>query len=109
MGARIRAFDWSSTPLGPIGAWPLSLRGVLSVIFRNITARKRSEEAIRKAHAELEQRVRDRTIGKKHTKRNEATPKTKVDADTYQVWVDGKKVGSEPLKELPMALRYFLF
>ncbi len=26
MGARVRAFDWSQTPLGPIGQWPESLR-----------------------------------------------------------------------------------
>src|SRR5262245_31115379 len=26
MGSRIRSFDWSSTPLGPIGEWPSSLR-----------------------------------------------------------------------------------
>ena len=38
-----------------------------------------------------------RDIGKKDMKRNEATPEIKVDADTYQVWVDGEKVGSEPL------------
>src|SRR5262245_5287548 len=50
-----------------------------------------------------------RKIGKKDMKRNEATPEIKVDADTYQVWVDGKKVGSEPLKTLPMTQRYFLF
>ena len=50
-----------------------------------------------------------RTIGKKDLKRNEATPKIKVDPDTYQVWVDGEKVSSEPLKELPMTQRYFLF
>ncbi|MCU0960988.1 MAG: urease subunit alpha [Pirellulaceae bacterium] len=50
-----------------------------------------------------------RTIGKKDMKRNEATPEIKVDADTYQVLVDGEKVGSEPLKELPMTQRYFLF
>jgi len=25
------------------------------------------------------------------------------------VWVDDQKVGSEPAKVLPMALRYFLF
>jgi urease subunit alpha len=50
-----------------------------------------------------------RHIGKKDMKRNEATPEIKVDADTYQVWVDGKKVSSEPLKELPMTQRYFLF
>src|SRR5215831_10400632 len=50
-----------------------------------------------------------RDLGKKDMKRNEATPEIKVDADTYQVWVDGKKVSSEPLKELPMTQRYFLF
>lgn len=50
-----------------------------------------------------------RKVGKKDMKRNEATPDIKVDADTYQVTVDGKKVGSEPLKELPMTQRYFLF
>jgi urease subunit alpha len=50
-----------------------------------------------------------RTIGKKDMKRNEATPEIRVDPDTYQVWVDGEKVGSEPLATLPMAQRYFLF
>jgi urease subunit alpha len=50
-----------------------------------------------------------RKIGKKDMKRNEATPNIRIDADTYQVWVDGEKVGSEPLKELPMTQRYFLF
>ena len=50
-----------------------------------------------------------RDIGKKDMKRNEATPKIKIDPDTYQVYVDGKKVGSEPLKTLPMTQRYFLF
>lgn len=50
-----------------------------------------------------------RKVGKKDMKRNEATPDIKVNADTYQVTVDGEKVGSEPLKELPMTQRYFLF
>src|SRR5262249_17496921 len=40
-----------------------------------------------------------RTIGKKDMKRNEAAPNIRVDADTYQVFVDGEKVSSEPLKE----------
>jgi PAS domain S-box-containing protein len=31
MGARIRAQDWSRTPLGPIEAWPQSLRSALSI------------------------------------------------------------------------------
>ena len=50
-----------------------------------------------------------RKIGKKDMKRNEATPDIKVNADTYEVTVDGKKVHSDPLKELPMTQRYFLF
>jgi urease subunit alpha len=50
-----------------------------------------------------------RDIGKKDMKRNEATPKIRVDADTYQVWVDDEKVSSEPLATLPMTQRYFLF
>ena len=51
-----------------------------------------------------------RDIGKKDMKRNEATPEIRVDADTYQVWVDGEKVAArEPLEVLPMTQRYFLF
>jgi urease subunit alpha len=50
-----------------------------------------------------------RDIGKKDMVRNEATPEIRVDSDTYQVWVDGEKVQSEPLATLPMSQRYFLF
>lgn len=50
-----------------------------------------------------------RKITKKDMKRNEATPNIKVNADTYEVTVDGKKVHSDPLKTLPMTQRYFLF
>src|SRR5262249_40007989 len=31
MGKRIRNFDWSSTPLGPISTWPSSLREAVSL------------------------------------------------------------------------------
>src|SRR6476660_5518952 len=33
MGARIRAADWSSTPLGPPEEWPQSLRSTLSMLL----------------------------------------------------------------------------
>ena len=35
MGARIRAYDWSESPLGPIETWPQDLRTVLRVILRS--------------------------------------------------------------------------
>jgi urease subunit alpha len=50
-----------------------------------------------------------RVIGKRDMKRNEATPEIRVDPETYQVFVDGEKVGSDPLAELPMTQLYFLF
>ncbi len=33
MGALIRAHDWSSTPLGPIDAWPQSLRTAIDIML----------------------------------------------------------------------------
>jgi PAS domain S-box-containing protein len=35
MADRIRSFDWSSTPLGPIGEWPTSLREAVSICLRS--------------------------------------------------------------------------
>jgi PAS domain S-box-containing protein len=35
MGARVRAFDWSTTPLGPIETWPQSLRTAVSTMLDN--------------------------------------------------------------------------
>ena len=32
MGALMRATDWSATPLGPVAAWPTSLRTMVSVV-----------------------------------------------------------------------------
>ncbi|MFO0950135.1 MAG: histidine kinase dimerization/phospho-acceptor domain-containing protein [Isosphaeraceae bacterium] len=31
MGARVRAFDWSATPVGPVDAWPGSLKTAVSI------------------------------------------------------------------------------
>ena len=33
MGERIRQFDWSATPLGPINHWPQSLRTVVDILL----------------------------------------------------------------------------
>jgi signal transduction histidine kinase len=35
MGALVRAFDWAQTPLGPIEAWPQSLRSAVSICLRS--------------------------------------------------------------------------
>lgn len=35
MGARIRAFDWSATPLGPIEGWPQSLKTATGILLRS--------------------------------------------------------------------------
>jgi urease subunit alpha len=86
--------------------------GALSKSCRTFVSRVALEEGIIERYGLAREvvAVRDcRGIGKKDLKRNDATPSIRVDADTYQVWVDGEKVGSEPAKELPMAQRYFLF
>jgi PAS domain S-box-containing protein len=33
MGDRIRAFDWTATPLGPVERWPQSLRSAISILL----------------------------------------------------------------------------
>ncbi|HEV7519147.1 MAG TPA: ATP-binding protein [Thermoanaerobaculia bacterium] len=33
MGVLVRAFDWSKTPLGPVGGWPQSLRTAVSILL----------------------------------------------------------------------------
>jgi PAS domain S-box-containing protein len=35
MGGRVRDFDWSSTPLGPLGEWPSGLREAVSLCLRS--------------------------------------------------------------------------
>jgi hypothetical protein len=34
MGARIRAFDWERSPLGPISSWSHSLKGTVELMMR---------------------------------------------------------------------------
>ncbi|UYQ76132.1 urease subunit alpha [Glutamicibacter sp. JL.03c] len=50
-----------------------------------------------------------RGLAKADLKHNGNTPEIKVDAETYQVFVDGELATSEPAIELPMTQRYFLF
>jgi urease subunit alpha len=50
-----------------------------------------------------------RSVTKKDMIHNDATPELTVDAETYEVRVDGEHVTCEPAEVLPMAQRYFLF
>ncbi|MCG3411706.1 urease subunit alpha [Staphylococcus massiliensis] len=50
-----------------------------------------------------------RNLRKSDLKHNCETPKLDVDPETYEVFVDGEKITSEPAKELPLAQKYFLF
>lgn len=50
-----------------------------------------------------------RNISKKDLIHNDKTPNIEVNPENYQVKVDGEHITCEPLKELPMAQRYFLF
>jgi urease subunit alpha len=52
---------------------------------------------------------RCRAIGKKDMIHNSATPRIDVDAETYEVRADGVLLTCEPMRELPLAQRYFLF
>lgn len=50
-----------------------------------------------------------RKVMKKDMVHNDATPNIEVNPETYEVIVDGVLATCEPLAELPMAQRYFLF
>jgi urease subunit alpha len=50
-----------------------------------------------------------RNIGKKDMIHNAATPRIEVDAETYEVRVDGELITCGPASVLPLSQRYFLF
>ena len=50
-----------------------------------------------------------RRIGKADMINNAETPEIAIEPDTFTVRVDGEVWDSEPVTELPMAQRYFLF
>jgi urease subunit alpha len=53
--------------------------------------------------------VNCRNIGKADMIHNAATPEIEVNAQTYEVKVDGKAITCEPIDVVPMAQKYFLF
>lgn len=50
-----------------------------------------------------------RNIGKKDLIHNNGTPQIDVDAENYEVKVDGEHITCEPVSVLPLAQRFFLF
>jgi urease subunit alpha len=50
-----------------------------------------------------------RAIAKRDMVLNNATPRLEVDPETYEVRADGELLTCEPVSELPLAQRYFLF
>ncbi|MBL7495496.1 urease subunit alpha [Frankia sp. CNm7] len=50
-----------------------------------------------------------RSRGKADLPGNTATPDIRVDPDTFTVTIDGDAIDPDPVRELPMAQRYFLF
>nr|BFE63070.1 urease subunit alpha [Dactylosporangium thailandense] len=50
-----------------------------------------------------------RSVGKADLPRNNALPRIEVEPDTFTVRIDGEVVDPDPVEELPMAQRYFLF
>ncbi|MER5639046.1 urease subunit alpha [Kitasatospora sp. NPDC002227] len=50
-----------------------------------------------------------RGVTKEHMVNNTARPDVRVDADSFAVTVDGELVTPQPVAELPLAQRYFLF
>lgn len=50
-----------------------------------------------------------RNIGKKDMKWNDAMPDIDINPETYEVRVDGELIQCEPLEEVAMGQRYFLF
>jgi urease subunit alpha len=70
-----------------------------------LASRLKKEGVIR----ELKAVHNTRLLGKKDMYLNDATPNLEVDPQTYEVRADGELLTCEPMSELPMARRYFLF
>jgi urease subunit alpha len=60
-------------------------------------------------HRELEAVTNTRSVSKVDLLHNDATPDIRVDPDSFAVHIDGELVEPQPVSEVPMAQRYFLF
>jgi hypothetical protein len=61
IASRMRAFDWSKTPLGPVDSWPQSLRSTVSMLSPQSSAAGANHAAIRLIHPK--RALRGRTLG----------------------------------------------
>lgn len=50
-----------------------------------------------------------RTVGKRDLKFNDATPRMRVDPESYVVEADGVVMDSEPMSELPLAQTAYFY
>ncbi|MGZ4778229.1 MAG: urease subunit alpha [Thermoanaerobaculia bacterium] len=83
--------------------------GSISLAF--VSQRSLDEEVAQKygLRKQLEAVSGCRSLGKRDMKLNDATPRMRVDAETYTVSADGEELRCEPASRLPLAQRYFLF
>jgi urease subunit alpha len=70
------------------------------------TERLREELELRSRLVSIES---TRDVTKADLKNNTATPEIDVDADSFLVSIDGEPVEENPVSEVPMARRYYLF
>ena len=90
-------------------AYGRALVEVVPVVRLEGVARERHRRALRPRSARWWPSRTAATSARRTCGATRRPPRSGSIADTYQVWVDGEKVGSDPLEVLPMTQRYFLF
>lgn len=53
--------------------------------------------------------VGTRNISKADIVRNDETPDVQIDAETFEVVADGKRLWCDPVEKIPLAQWFFLF
>src|SRR5437764_782522 len=59
MGELMRAYDWASSPLGPVHSWPQSLRAALSILGTASAVTRTDSEAVTDAGRVLDRNPSD--------------------------------------------------